>query len=97
VVISVAAEHDITHAKKSRNRIAVIENGNWIYILRGRKVPSSLNDIDDGAAMNAYTTTTTRIATESKLARMFRAFCVEARRAIEIVGAAYQNGLQPPM
>jgi hypothetical protein len=50
--------------------------------------------------MNAYTTTSTRIATESKIARMFRmfrAFCVEARRAIEIVGAAYQNGLQPPL
>ena len=47
--------------------------------------------------MNAYTTTTTRIATESKLARMFRAFCVEARRAIETIGAAYQNGLQPPL
>jgi hypothetical protein len=96
-VISVAVEHDITRGEKSQNRIAVIENGNWIYILRGGTVPSSLNDIDDGADMNAYTTTPTRIATESKIARMFRAFCVEARRAIEIVGAAYQNGLQPPM
>ena len=49
--------------------------------------------------MNAYTTSTTtsRIATESTIARLFRAFCVEARRAIEIVGAAYQNGLQPPL
>jgi hypothetical protein len=49
--------------------------------------------------MNAYTTTSTstRIATESKLARLYRAFCVEARRAIEIVGAAYQNGMQPPL
>jgi hypothetical protein len=96
-VISVAVENDITGGEKSRNHIAVIENGNWIYIFPGGKVPSSLNDIDDGADMNAYTTTSTRIATESKLARMFRTFCVEARRAIEIVGAAYQNGLQPPM
>jgi hypothetical protein len=96
-VIPVAVGHDITAEQKSRKRIAEIGNGNWIYIFGGGKVPSSLNDIDDGADMNAYTTTTTRIATESKLARMFRAFCVEARRAIEIVGAAYQNGLQPPL
>jgi hypothetical protein len=96
-VIPVAVEHDISANKKSRKRIAVIGNGNWIYILCGGKVPSSLNDIDDGADMNAITTTSTRIATESKLARMFRVFCVETRRAIEIVGAAYQNGLQPPM
>jgi hypothetical protein len=51
--------------------------------------------------MNAYTTTTsptsTRSATEGTLARLFRTFCAEARRAIEIVGVAYQNGLQPPL
>jgi hypothetical protein len=44
-VIPVAADRDITVAKKSRKRIAVIENGNWIYILRGGKVPSSLNEL----------------------------------------------------
>ncbi|MFS2027942.1 hypothetical protein ACL58G_21220 [Massilia sp. GER05] len=49
--------------------------------------------------MNAYTTISTRntAAGDSKLSRMFRTFCMEMRRAIETVGAAYQNGLQPPM
>ncbi|MFL6636091.1 MAG: hypothetical protein ACJ8HJ_27665 [Massilia sp.] len=48
--------------------------------------------------MNATTTTTisSRNTADSKFGRWFRAFCQEARRAIELVGASYQNGL-PPM
>jgi hypothetical protein len=47
--------------------------------------------------MNATTTisTSTRHASESKLGRLFRAFCQEARRAIEIVGASYRY--TPPL
>ena len=50
--------------------------------------------------MNTYTTTSTTnrtatIATESKLGRMYRNFLTEVRRALEIVGAAHQNGLPP--
>lgn len=49
--------------------------------------------------MNATTTTTisTRKTTESKLGRLFRAFCQEARRAIELVGASYRHGTLPPL
>lgn len=49
--------------------------------------------------MNAYTTTSTRNTAHSdgKLSRMFRAFCIEVRRAIETVGAAYRNGPLPPL
>ena len=50
--------------------------------------------------MNTYTTTSTptrntAAATESKLGRMYRNFLTEVRRALEIVGAAHQNGLPP--
>jgi hypothetical protein len=44
-VIPIAVDRDITVVQKSRKRIVVIENGNWIYILRGGKVPSSLNEL----------------------------------------------------
>ncbi|GAA5025747.1 hypothetical protein GCM10025794_10770 [Massilia kyonggiensis] len=49
----------------------------------------------NGADMNATTTISTRITTESKLGRLFRAFCQEARRAIEMVGASYRY--TPPL
>ena len=45
--------------------------------------------------MNATTTISTRLAAESKFGRLFRAFCQEARRAIEIVGASYRH--TPPL
>ncbi|MFJ1472132.1 MULTISPECIES: hypothetical protein [Massilia] len=47
--------------------------------------------------MNATTTipTSTRLTAESKLGRLFRAFCQEARRAIETVGASYRH--TPPL
>lgn len=50
--------------------------------------------------MNTYTTTstttrTTTAAAESKFGRMYRNFLTEVRRALEIVGAAHQNGLPP--
>ena len=51
--------------------------------------------------MNTYTTTSTTnrtattAATESKLGRMYRNFLTEVRGALEIVGAAHQNGLPP--
>lgn len=41
--------------------------------------------------MNAATTISTRTTTDSKLGRLFRAFCMEARRAIELVGASYRH------
>ena len=47
--------------------------------------------------MNAHTITLSRNAAESKFGRMFRSFCMEVRRAIEVVGAAYQNGPLPPL
>jgi hypothetical protein len=59
-----------------------------------------MNKLKNGVAMNATTTTTTtkiasRNTADSKFGRWFRAFCQEARRAIELVGASYQNGLPP--
>ena len=45
--------------------------------------------------MNATTTISNRITTENKLGRLFRAFCQEARRAIETVGASYRY--TPPL
>ena len=45
--------------------------------------------------MNATTTISSRTTTESNLGRLFRAFCQEARRAIELVGASYRYG--PPL
>jgi hypothetical protein len=48
--------------------------------------------------MNATTTTiSTRDTTDSKLARLFRAFCMELSRAIELTGASYRNGSLPPL
>jgi hypothetical protein len=51
----------------------------------------------DGADMNATTSISTRNTADSKLGRLFRAFCMEARRAIELVGASYRNGPLPPL
>jgi len=50
--------------------------------------------------MNTFTTTstptrTTTAAADSKFGRMYRTFLTEVRRALEIVGAAHQNGLPP--
>jgi len=47
--------------------------------------------------MSAYTTSLSRTTTESKLGRMFRAFCMELNRAIELVGASYRNGPLTPL
>lgn len=48
--------------------------------------------------MNAYTTTTSlQPQATGKIARMFRTFCVELRRAIELAGAPYKNGVLPPL
>jgi hypothetical protein len=49
----------------------------------------------NGVDMNATTTISTPNTGDNKLARMFRAFCAEARRAIELVGASYRYG--PPL
>jgi hypothetical protein len=83
--------------KTSRKHIAEIGNGNWIDISRRRTLHSSLNDMTNGADMNATTAipTSTRLTAESKLGRLFRAFCQEARRAIETVGASYRY--TPPL
>jgi hypothetical protein len=77
--------------KTSLKHIAEIGKGNWIDILCRRTLHSSLNDMTNGADMNAATTISTRTTTESKLGRLFRAFCMEARRAIELVGASYRH------
>lgn len=45
--------------------------------------------------MNATTTISTRNTGDNKLVRLFRAFCQEARRAIELVGASYRY--DPPL
>ena len=55
-----------------------------------------LNKLKNGVAMHATTTISSRNTADSKFGRWFRAFCQEARRAIELVGASYQHGL-PPM
>lgn len=47
--------------------------------------------------MNAYTTTSSLKTADGTLGRLFRAFCREARRAIEIVGASYRNGPLAPL
>ena len=47
--------------------------------------------------MNAYTSTSTRFTSESKLGRLFRTLCMEARRAIELIGASYRNGPLSPL
>jgi len=47
--------------------------------------------------MNATTTISTRNSTDSKLARLFHTFRVELRRAIELMGASYRNGMLPPL
>jgi hypothetical protein len=83
--------------ESSQKRIAVIGKGKWIDICRRRTLDSSLNEMMNGVAMNATTTipTSTRLTAESKLGRLFRAFCQEARRAIETVGASYRH--TPPL
>jgi hypothetical protein len=83
--------------EKSRKRIGEIWNRNWINIFDGRKLPSSLNDMKNGVAMNAYTTISSRKTTDSTLGRLFRALCREAFRAIELVGASYRNGPLTPL
>ena len=47
--------------------------------------------------MNATTTISTRNTADNKFGRLFRAFCQEARRAIELVGASYRNGPLSPL
>jgi hypothetical protein len=51
----------------------------------------------NGVAMNAYTTISSRKTTDGTLGRLFRAFCREAFRAIELVGASYRNGPLTPL
>jgi hypothetical protein len=79
----------------SQKRIAVIGKGNWIDIWGERTLHSLLNEMMNGVDMNATTTISTRNTGDNKLARLFRAFCAEARRAIELVGASYRYG--PPL
>jgi hypothetical protein len=53
-----------------------------------------------GQAMNASTATSTtsaRPTADSSLRRMFRTFCRELRRAIELAGEPYKNGVYPPL
>lgn len=48
--------------------------------------------------MNAYTATPTALPhTSGTLSRLFRKFCTELRRAIELAGEPYQNGMMPPV
>jgi hypothetical protein len=47
--------------------------------------------------MNASTTISTRTTSDSKLGRLFRAFRMEVRKAIELVGASYRNGPVMPL
>jgi hypothetical protein len=81
--------------KTSPKCIAEIEKGNWIDIWSERTLHSLLNEMMNGVDMNATTTISTRNTGDNKFARLFRAFCAEARRAIELVGASYRYG--PPL
>jgi hypothetical protein len=47
--------------------------------------------------MNATTTISTRNTADGKFGRLFRAFCQEALRAIELVGASYRSGPLNPL
>jgi hypothetical protein len=88
---NMAAEryHEIV-LRRSEKEIGLISEGGVDFVHR-------LNKLKNGVAMNATTTTiSSRSAADSKFALWFRAFCQEARRAIELVGASYQHGL-PPM
>jgi hypothetical protein len=77
--------------------ITEIVNRNWIYIGSGRKVEPSLNDMNSGADMNAYTATSPRIETRGTFARLLRTLRIELRRAIELAGAPYKDGVLPPL
>lgn len=79
------------------SRMVEIGYLNWIYILSGLKLASLLETTIQELTMNAYTTTPSAVQpqAESTIGRLFRAFCVELRRAIEIVGEAHNSGLRP--
>ena len=92
-----AGHCDSENVKTSLLFIAEIEKGNWIYIWVPRRLQSSPNDIENGADMNTYTTTSSKNnnANDTKLGRMARTFLAEVCRALEVVGAAYQKGALP--
>jgi hypothetical protein len=54
-----------------------------------------------GAAMKVATkasnTTPSRQNSESALRRLFRAFCAELRRGVELTCEKYQHGMLPPL
>jgi hypothetical protein len=50
-----------------------------------------------GTAMNAYTAAPTALPQTGTLRRLCRTFCTELRRAIELAGEPYQNGMMPPV
>jgi hypothetical protein len=47
--------------------------------------------------MNAYTATSPRIETRGTFARLLRTLRIELRRAIELAGAPYRDGVLPPL
>jgi hypothetical protein len=53
--------------------------------------------MNSGADMNAYTATSPRIETRGTFARLLRTLRVELRRAIELAGAPYKDGVLPPL
>jgi hypothetical protein len=83
--------HHYFLSRKSEKKIGLISDVGVDFV-------HPLNKLKNGVAMNATTTTTisSRNTADSKIGRWFRAFCREARRAIELIGASYQHGL-PPM
>ena len=92
-----AVDCHIENDKTSRKVIAEIVKGNWIYIWALRRLQSSTNDIENGADMNAYNTTSSKNtnANDSKFGRVARNFLAEMCRALEVVGAAYMKGALP--
>jgi hypothetical protein len=48
-------------------------------------------------AATTTATTSARASSESAIRRVFRAFCAELRRGIELTGQKYLNGMVPPL
>lgn len=80
--------------------IGEIRNRNWIYIWRNPILAPSLNANEfKELQMNAATTTagSTRDTNQSRLSRLLQSFRTELRRALELAGAPYKDGILPPL
>jgi hypothetical protein len=80
--------------------IGVIRNRNWIDIWCSLTLASSLNANEfKELQMNAATTTaaSTPATQKTGLSRLLQTFRTELRRAFELAGAPYKDGILPPL